>query len=134
VSITVPDKDTDPNIPATAQTLSVSAVTQPSDGKGTVTTDGAILTFVPSSTLTKGTVTFTYTVSDGADGLDIGTVSLTIPDAAPVAVDDAAETTYLTPVTVEVLANDSDNNGDPLTVTGVIGAAHGTATGRDRDR
>ena len=32
-----------------------------------------------------------------------------------------------TPVTVNVLANDSDPDGDPLTVTGAAAPAHGTA-------
>jgi Bacterial Ig domain len=43
----------------------------------------------------------------------------------PIAVDDTASTTVDTPVTIAVLANDSDPDGDPLTVTGVTPGAHG---------
>jgi hypothetical protein len=48
-------------------------------------------------------------------------------DLPPVAVDDAAATPVDTPVTVPVLANDSDPNGDPLTVTNLTQPANGTA-------
>jgi hypothetical protein len=45
----------------------------------------------------------------------------------PLAVDDAASTTVDAAVTVPVLANDSDPNGDPLTVTNLTQPANGTA-------
>ena len=45
----------------------------------------------------------------------------------PLAVDDAAETVEGTPVFIDVLANDSDPNGDTLTVVEVSAPAHGTA-------
>jgi len=44
----------------------------------------------------------------------------------PVAVDDSASTTVDAAVTVPVLANDSDANGDPLTVTGLTQPANGS--------
>jgi hypothetical protein len=46
----------------------------------------------------------------------------------PVAEDDFATTPRDTPVTIDVLANDSDPDGDPLTVTSVGDPAHGSAT------
>ena len=45
----------------------------------------------------------------------------------PLAVDDAAETVEGTAVFIDVLANDSDPNGDTLTVVDVSAPAHGTA-------
>lgn len=42
------------------------------------------------------------------------------------AVNDVATTVEATAVTINVLANDTDPNGDPLTVSGVGPAAHGT--------
>ena len=45
----------------------------------------------------------------------------------PEAVDDAAETAEDRPVTIAVLANDSDPDGDVLTVTEVSAPAHGAA-------
>ncbi|HEX9822235.1 MAG TPA: Ig-like domain-containing protein, partial [Methylomirabilota bacterium] len=45
----------------------------------------------------------------------------------PLAQDDFAVTQRDTPVTIAVLANDSDPDGDPLTVTAVTDPAHGSA-------
>ena len=86
------------------------------------------MTFTPATSFRKGTATFTYTVSDGASGTGTATVTVTVPDNAPVAADDSASTPSATAIDVDVLANDTDDNVDPLTVTGVVGAAHGTAT------
>ena len=49
-------------------------------------------------------------------------------DAPPTATDDTASTSPSTPVTINVLANDSDSDGDTLTITGSTTPAHGTAT------
>ncbi len=46
----------------------------------------------------------------------------------PVTVNDTAATLQGQPVRVAVLANDSDPDGDPLTVTAVTAGQHGTAT------
>ena len=48
-------------------------------------------------------------------------------NAPPLAVDDAAQTAEDTPVTIAVLDNDSDPEGDPLTVAEVSAPEHGTA-------
>ena len=45
----------------------------------------------------------------------------------PTAMDDVAETLEDTPVTVNVLANDSDIEGSPLTVVSVAGGTLGSA-------
>ena len=50
------------------------------------------------------------------------------PNRAPTAVDDRAETAEDTPVLIDVVANDTDPDGDPLRVVAVMAPAHGTAT------
>ncbi len=45
----------------------------------------------------------------------------------PVAVDDSATTAQDTPVTIDVLGNDTDADGDTLSISGVTSPAHGTA-------
>jgi hypothetical protein len=50
------------------------------------------------------------------------------PNRAPVAADDQASTPKGAAVVVDVLANDSDPDGDPLTVTNLSQPAHGTNT------
>ena len=50
------------------------------------------------------------------------------PNRPPAAVDDQAETAEDTPVLIDVTANDTDPDGDPLRVVAVMAPAHGTAT------
>jgi len=52
---------------------------------------------------------------------------------SPVAVNDSATTTINTAVAINVLANDSDANNDPLTITGVSNLTGGTAVVNDND-
>ena len=59
-----------------------------------------------------------------------GASAVAVP-SPPQAVDDVAETPEDTPVTIAVLANDSDPDGDPLTVVEVSPPAHGTAVVAD---
>ena len=75
-----------------------------------------------------GSDSFIYTVSDGRGGMDTATVNVTITavNDAPVAADDEADTEEASPVTVFVLANDLDVDGDTLTITSVGEAMNGT--------
>ena len=83
----------------------------------------------------NGEDTFTYTVlTDGAAGSDTGTVHVTIlpVNDPPVAVDDTATVAEgAGPTPVDVLANDTDVDGDVLAVTAAEGAAHGVLTVAD---
>ena len=60
-------------------------------------------------------------MSDGHGGTATGTVTVTVSavNDAPVATDDAATTAEDTPVTIAVLGNDTDLDGDSLVVSGV---------------
>ncbi|MFP5478009.1 MAG: Ig-like domain-containing protein, partial [Gammaproteobacteria bacterium] len=83
---------------------------------------------------------FSYTVTDPSGATSTTTLTLTVTGAndAPVAVDDSATTPEDTAVTVSVLTNDTDVDGEALTVTQIDGKAatvgqaiaveHGTAT------
>jgi hypothetical protein len=57
-------------------------------------------------------------------------VALPLPALAeaPQAANDVVATVAGTPIAIDVLANDSDADGDPLTLTAVDTPAHGTAT------
>jgi subtilisin family serine protease len=83
----------------------------------------------------SGADSFTYEVSDGRGGTATGTVSVTVQSVngarravnrAPKAVTDKASTTRALPVTVPVLGNDSDPDGDDLTLASVSRARRGT--------
>ncbi len=73
---------------------------------------------------------FAYTVSDGHGGSGKAKVKLKITGVndAPVAADDAATTDVDTPVTIAALANDTDVDGDGLSVSGVTQGANGAVT------
>ncbi|MGD1806092.1 Ig-like domain-containing protein [Dapis sp. BLCC M126] len=70
---------------------------------------------------------FTYTIDDGNGGTDTATVNVTIDgvtdNTPPVAVDDAVTTDEDSLLSGNVLTNDSDPDGDTLTVTEVNGNA-----------
>ena len=69
-----------------------------------------------------------YTVTVGADDGHGGTVARTftwtVTDPMPVARGDVATVSEDTPVTLDVLGNDTDPDGDTLQVTAAV-AAHG---------
>ena len=66
------------------------------------------------------------TASDGLSQSNVATVSVQVVNRPPVALNDTASTTKSTAVTISVLANDSDPDHDPLSVTGLTQPASGT--------
>ena len=88
------------------------------EGDLTINADGSY-TFVPASGYTGNVPTVTYTVSDGVE-IDTATLSITVrPNNPPNLQDDTGITTEgvtLNSGTPGVLGNDSDPDGDPLTV------------------
>ncbi len=102
--------------------------------------DGAshgVLNFFPNRTFNYnpdtgfvGTDSFTYTVSDGALQSNIATVTIivTAHNDAPTATDDTASVDEDTTVTISVLSNDSDPDGDALSVISVGTPGHGSAS------
>ena len=64
----------------------------------------------------------------GVDDIEVtNTLVVSQCDHPPIVKDDTANTTTARPVTIAVLANDFDPDGDPMTVTAVSRPAHGTA-------
>ncbi|MGF1457071.1 MAG: Ig-like domain-containing protein [Alphaproteobacteria bacterium] len=106
-----------------AVTLGSGAVVASNDD-GTLTYDptGAFQALRDGETVVE---VFTYTVDDGDGGTDTADVSVTVfgINDAPVAGTDEAGTDEDTAVTVDILANDTDAEGDDLTVTQIDGQA-----------
>ena len=90
--------------------------------------DGSLV-YTPNADV-HGSDGFTFLVNDGELDSEIVTVTIEVtPDNdAPVAADDAASTPQYTPVTIEVLPNDGDVDGDIPTVTSATNGASGTTT------
>jgi hypothetical protein len=108
----------------------LAAPKDPSHGTLTLTVTGGFV-YTPNAGYV-GLDSFTYSVSDGALSSGPVAVALAVTNAAPLALDDLHELTHDLPgaatVDVGVLANDSDADGDPLTLTLVSGVSHGTPT------
>jgi hypothetical protein len=119
VTVAVLTNDTDLD----NDTLTVTARTQ--GAHGTVTLNP--VTYTPAANY-NGPDTFTYTISDGAGGTATATVNVTVTavNDAPVAVNDSATTLAETPVMVLVRTNDTDVEGNTLTVTAFTQGAHGS--------
>ena len=68
--------------------------------------------------------TFTYTINDGKGGTDTASVTVTITGVndTPIATDDTGAVSEDGPsTTIDVLADDTDPDGDPLTIASVSG-------------
>ena len=123
VDIDVLANDFDPD----GDPLEIIDFTLPSDGA--LTLSGDIFTYQPDQ-LFFGDDSFQYTISDGRGGEATATVFIEVAFAnqAPVAVDDFASGPAGVPITVEVLANDFDPDGDPIEVINVVRRSLGSST------
>ncbi|WP_313712177.1 Ig-like domain-containing protein [Pseudomonas sp.] len=121
------DSDPDGNVP-----LSITDVTQPATGQGSVVLNGSTaVTYTPPPGATQPVVaTFTYRAMD-AKGLKSQPATVTVnvaPNQAPTANPETV-TTLAAPLTINVLANDTDPEGNvPLTVTNLTQPAAGRGT------
>ena len=116
---------------ADGDTISVSTASSGTNGTTAVNPDGTI-TYTPNPDF-NGTDSFTYTVTDPDGNTDTATVMVTVDPVndAPVAAPDLALTEAAAPVTLlaaDLIANDSDVEGDNLTISNVFNATGGTAT------
>lgn len=114
-----------------AQTVSCTSSTPLPQG-------GTVAFSVPVTFTTAGTVVNNAAVAGGGEsntGNNGATASTVVSDGSqgpsnrpPNAVDDSASTAFGAPVTIAVLGNDSDPDGDPLTITEAANGVHGTVT------
>ena len=113
--------DSDPN----GDPLTVTNSTNGAHGTVACTAAGAC-TYTPDANF-NGSDSFTYTVSDGTD-TDTATVNVTVTPVndAPQALDDVITTEAGVAGLANVLANDSDPDGDTLTIQSFTQGANGT--------
>ena len=109
--------DTDPE----EDTLAVTLIEDVNNGDLELESDGSF-TYTPNDGFT-GTDQFTYEVNDGNGGTDTATVELIVNEinSNPIAVDDFYDTPENTPLIINpsegILSNDTDPEGDLLTIT-----------------
>jgi len=126
--IEVLSNDSDPD----NDSFSIVDVTRPAHGSVTINPNGTV-TYIPEPGF-SGTDSFTYTICDTSGLCDSATVTITVNSVngvnndPPDANDDTVTTNEDMPVTIAVLANDTDVDGDPLTITGHTQGANGTVS------
>jgi hypothetical protein len=119
------DINSDPLTITAVNGVAVTAGVPISLANGTLTITNpatGAFTFVPNQDY-NGTQSFNYTISDPRGSTSTATVNITVTPVndAPVAVDDSFSTNEDTAVVISVLGNDSDVEGNPLTVTQIDG-------------
>jgi outer membrane protein OmpA-like peptidoglycan-associated protein len=129
LTINVLNNDTDPD----GDALTITSVSTPS--KGTTVISGGRIVYTPAvGASCTGADTFTYTISDGKGGVATATVNVAltpapVPNNAPTARNDeyilgCAQS--IPPRTYDVLANDTDPDGDAVTITAVTQPGFGS--------
>ncbi|WP_448173876.1 VCBS domain-containing protein [Rhizobacter fulvus] len=107
-----------------------TSATIPGIGTLTIGPDGSY-TFVPAPNYNGPVPPVTYTLTDGTV-TTTSTLTITVGavNDTPVAIDDQVTTPINTPVSIPVLSNDTDPDGDPLTLTTAVlsNPAQGTIT------
>ena len=122
-SIAVLENDSD----ADGDSFSITGVTTP--GNGTVMTVGDTVVYNPTEATFSGVDSFIYTITDSTG--ETGTASVTVTvggNLPPDAVMDTVEALAAMPTTINVLANDTDPDGDTLTIASVMNGTHGTVS------
>ncbi|EGQ7836376.1 tandem-95 repeat protein [Vibrio parahaemolyticus] len=109
IDVLVNDSDVEGDV------LSIQSASVPSEQGSVDIVDGKLV-FTPAENF-NGEATITYIVTDGdlTDEANV-TVTVTPVNDSPVAVDDTVSTQEDTAVTIDVLPNDSDVDGDKLSI------------------
>ncbi|TEA63114.1 MULTISPECIES: Ig-like domain-containing protein [unclassified Pseudomonas] len=128
LSLLTNDSDPDNNVP-----LTITALTQPAAGQGTVALSGttSVVYTPPAVVTTPLTTTFTYKAQDskGLASANPATVTVTVaPNRPPTAVADSVATLGVA-IPINVLANDTDPEGNtPLGVASLTQPPAGRGT------
>ena len=127
LDIDVLANDTDPDGDS-LQVVAVGAASQ--GGSVAIQGDGRVRYTPPAGggLCSGGQDSFSYTIADPSGLQSTATVSVTFTNVAPQAQDDAVTTAFGTAVVVDVLANDSDADGDALSVASVTQPSNGSVT------
>ncbi|MBZ6379516.1 hypothetical protein B5C34_07390 [Pacificimonas flava] len=123
--------DTDPD----EDSLVITAVGSPQNGAAVIVSGGLAIQYTPSAGF-NGADSFSYTVDDGNGGTSTATISVLVDarNDAPAAADDAASVDEDAAILIDVLANDSDPDGDPLSIDSVLSPNRGGTVSVEGDQ
>lgn len=116
--------DSDPNGDSLTAVLENGA----SNGQLTLNVDGTFA-YTPAANF-SGSDSFAYRADDGTETSYVAAVAITVNavNDAPTAADDSDSTAEDTPITIDVLANDTDVDADTLTIGSINQPGNGSAT------
>ncbi|UCD99351.1 MAG: tandem-95 repeat protein [Chloroflexota bacterium] len=124
INLLVNDTDPENNIDAG----SISIVEMPANGSLIINPDGSV-TYTPDANW-SGSDSFIYQICDSADpalcDTAIATILVSPANDAPVANDDAATTLEDRAVVIDILPNDTDADGDPLSISSYTQPTNGS--------
>ena len=122
-SLDVLANDSDPD----GDELTIISVTPANNGE--VSISGDVVLYTPGAGFV-GSDSFSYSIDDGFGGQATANVTVQVvsPNQPPVANDVQASTPRTQPVDIDVMANDSDPDGDPLSIIGFTQPANGTVS------
>ena len=122
VTIDVLDNDTD----ADNDTLLITDVSQPASGSVSIVNSSIVYTPIASF---SGVDAFTYTIDDGNQGSAEARVSVQVSNVNvfPEAADDSVTLSENSSILIDVLSNDTDGDGDPLSLSIATAPENGVA-------
>ena len=104
--------------------ISLFSVSTPANGSAVI--NGGVIDYTPATSF-SGTDAFTYQLEDSWGDQDTATVTVTVlANNAPVAADDNASVNENSVVLINVLFNDNDPDGDPISIVSVNTPTSGT--------
>jgi gliding motility-associated-like protein len=127
-AVAIPVLANDFDIDSPLDPSSITIGTNVQHGSISINTTTGIVTYTPATDYV-GDDSFTYTIKDSGGLLsNVATVSISVVNVnrVPVAVDDHVELTTVAPVSIDVLANDYDPDGDALTIVSVTNPSKGS--------
>jgi cysteine-rich repeat protein len=128
IDVVANDSDVD------GDTLAIASVGQPGHGTAVIAS-GHVVEYTPDADF-SGTDTFSYTIGDPSGAQATATVTVTVGNVndAPDVAADSASTDEDTAVTINVVGNDTDADGDALAIASVTQPEHGIAAIVDATR
>jgi Bacterial Ig domain/Metallo-peptidase family M12B Reprolysin-like len=123
ITLSVLSNDSDPD----GNSLTISSVGAPLHGTASIISN--TIRYQPAANY-FGSDSFSYTISDGFGSTATATISITVNPVndVPTTVADTATVLVRQTISINVLANDSDIDGDSLTLSAVTRPTRGTAT------
>ena len=124
VDLPVLDNDSDPD----GDNFSISLITQPINGSAEIINASSIRLTIDQDFIGNDELTYTITDTNGASSTAIVQLSLNPAEKRPVANNDRITGITNTVLQIDVLQNDTDDNGDTLTIISAGNSQNGSVS------